>query len=191
MASRDEILKAVRRQSVRRADLPDLRQNWTGYADPWAQFQNMVEAVGGRCVRLGSAGEVRGYLAGVPEFAAASTRVVSAVEGVASTFDMGQVDDPHDLAVVDWAIMPGEFGVAENGAIWVTDERVKHRVIYFIAQHLALVLPADQIVNNMHEAYERIAPGASSLGLFISGPSKTADIEQSLVIGRMGRDRCR
>ncbi len=82
--------------------------------------------------------------------------------------------------------MPGEFGVAENGAIWVTDADVKHRAIYFIVQHLALILPTDQIVHNMHQAYERATVGSSSLGVFISGPSKTADIEQSLVIGAHG-----
>ena len=54
------------------------------------------------------------------------------------------------------------------------------------AGHLALILPTDQIVHNMHQAYERAVVGGSSLGLFISGPSKTADIEQSLVIGAHG-----
>jgi L-lactate dehydrogenase complex protein LldG len=63
---------------------------------------------------------------------------------------------------------------------------VKHRAIYFIVQHLALVLPADQLVDNMHQAYDRATVGSSSLGLFLSGPSKTADIEQSLVIGAHG-----
>jgi L-lactate dehydrogenase complex protein LldG len=87
---------------------------------------------------------------------------------------------------VDFAILPGKFGVAENGAVWVSDERVRHRVIYFLAQHLALVVPADQIVNNMHEAYEPLRFDGPGFGTFISGPSKTADIEQSLVIGAHG-----
>ncbi len=82
--------------------------------------------------------------------------------------------------------MAGQFGVAENGAVWVTDAGVRHRAIYFIVQHLALVLPSAALVHNLHEAYQRIAIGGSSLGLFISGPSKTADIEQSLVIGAHG-----
>ncbi len=105
---------------------------------------------------------------------------------VAGNCDLADVRDPHELESVDWAIMPGLFGVAENGAIWVTDEKVPHRAIYFIVQHLALVLPADQLVHNMHEAYDRLTVGTSSLGVFISGPSKTADIEQSLVIGAHG-----
>ncbi len=87
---------------------------------------------------------------------------------------------------MDYAVLRGHFCVAENGAIWVTDDTLKHRVLYFIPQHISLVVPASQIVHNMHEAYQRITVGAHKFAGFISGPSKTADIEQSLVIGAHG-----
>ncbi len=103
-----------------------------------------------------------------------------------TTFDIAKVDDPHHLENVDCAVLRGHFCVAENGAIWVTDDNVKHRVLYFIPQHISLVVPASQIVHNMHEAYSRITIGAHLLAGFISGPSKTADIKQSLVIGAHG-----
>ena len=80
----------------------------------------------------------------------------------------------------------GEFAVAENGAVWVPDQRMKHRVASFITQHLALIVPGDQIVHNMHQAYDRLNFEATGFGVFISGPSKTADIEPSLVIGAHG-----
>ena len=144
-----------------------------------------MAGVGGRTVRVRSVNEIRPFLAALPQFATAE-RIVSQVPDVAGNCDLADVRDPHELESVDWAIMPGHFGVAENGAIWVTDEQVPHRAIYFIVQHLALVLPADQLVHNMHEAYDRLTVGTSSLGVFISGPSKTADIEQSLVIGAHG-----
>jgi len=47
-----------------------------------------------------------------------------------------------------------------------------------------------QVVNDMHEAYARLAPREIGYGLFISGPSKTADTEQALVIGAQGARRC-
>jgi L-lactate dehydrogenase complex protein LldG len=96
------------------------------------------------------------------------------------------VTDPHDLEVLDFCVAPGVFGVAENAAVWITQDTVPHRAALFIAQHLVLVVPNREIVHNMHEAYARIDPEQVSFGIFISGPSKTADIEQSLVIGAHG-----
>ncbi|MEZ6046685.1 MAG: LUD domain-containing protein [Planctomycetaceae bacterium] len=106
--------------------------------------------------------------------------------------DLDAINDPHDLADVDFAIVPGEFGVAENGAIWVTDATMKYKALYFIAQHVVIVLKVSDLLHNMHEAYPRTGLGNDSFresphfGVFISGPSKTADIEQSLVIGAHG-----
>ena len=185
MSSRDNILRAIRAKDVPPAELPSLDHPWLRYADPLAQFQSLVESVGGRVVRVSSEEDLAKALDDLPEYASA-TQIVSGVDGVSSTVVIDSIDDPHGLEAVDFALFPGQFGVAENGAIWVTDETIKHRAIYFITQHLALVLPAGQIVHNLHEAYTGLAIGTSSLGLFISGPSKTADIEQSLVIGAHG-----
>lgn len=185
MNSRDRILSDLRAQQLPAAELPNLAQAWIRYDDPAAQFIGLVESVGGRVVRLASPGDLPAALAEIPAFTAAQ-QVVSAVAEVAGNVDLAAIDDPHALETVDFAVFPGEFAVAENGAVWVTDAQVPHRAIYFITQHLTLVVPADQIVHNLHEAYARITLGVSSLGVFISGPSKTADIEQSLVIGAHG-----
>jgi L-lactate dehydrogenase complex protein LldG len=88
------------------------------------------------------------------------------------------------LSEVEVLEVDGEFGVAENGAIWLTEEALPHRVAPFICQHL--VINVKKIVPNMHAAYEELKKPSSSFGLFLAGPSKTADIEQSLVIGAHG-----
>ena len=185
MTSKAEILSAIRDQHVAPAPLPALEEAWIRYDDRLEQFRQVLESVGGCFVRVSTLDEVGPRLAALPTYAAARS-VVSLVPGIASSVNLDDVDDPHQLETVDWAVMPAEFGVAENGAVWVTDAGLKHRAIYFIVQHLALVLRADQVVHNLHEAYARLAIGNSSLGVFISGPSKTADIEQSLVIGAHG-----
>ena len=83
-------------------------------------------------------------------------------------------------------MLPGELAVAENAAVWVSDEVVAQRVLYFLTQHLVLFVPAKRLLHNMHEAYGELEIGSTRFGAFVSGPSKTADIEQSLVIGAHG-----
>ena len=115
-------------------------------------------------------------------------------EASAGKVDVAAIEDPHDLAAVDLAILPGELAVAENAAVWVNGARVRQRVAYFLSQHVVLVIPHERIVNNMHEAYAWLQQsaagsspfGATTWGTFMSGPSKTADIEQALVIGAHG-----
>jgi len=185
MTSKQAILKAIRDHEIAPVELPALEGSWIKYDDRLAQFQSVVAGVGGRCVRVATPEGIHSTLASLPEFASAKS-IVSQLPNVAGNVRLDDIADPHELETIDFAVMPAEFGVAENGAIWLTDIGVTHRAIYFIVQHLALVLPTDAIVHNMHEAYERITVGNSSLGIFISGPSKTADIEQSLVIGAHG-----
>jgi L-lactate dehydrogenase complex protein LldG len=94
--------------------------------------------------------------------------------------------DPHNLADVDVAVVKGVLGVAENAATWVAEADVVHRVLPFIAQNLVIILHEADIVPTLHEAYARLNIRESNYGVFIAGPSKTADIEQSLVIGAHG-----
>jgi L-lactate dehydrogenase complex protein LldG len=186
MASRDDVLRAIRGHRPPPAELPDLAGRGITYADRPRQFAAVLESVGGRCLFTADLAAVNRALAALTEYATAKA-VVSLVPGVgAAKVDLGRVENPHELESMDFAILPGRFGVAENGAVWVTGEGVRHRVIFFIAQHLALVVPAGEILDNMHQAYERLAFTGPGFGAFISGPSKTADIEQSLVIGAHG-----
>ena len=191
MSSKQNILSVIRTHVVPSAELPSLEQSWIRFDDPLAQFQTLLESVGGRFVRVPNRAAIAGELEKVPEFVSAR-EIVSNVPDVTATIEpsrliaLAAIDDPHTLETIDWAILPAEFGVAENGAVWVTDGQLRQRAIYFITQHLVLVLAADRLVHNMHEAYARLTLGESSLGVFISGPSKTADIEQSLVIGAHG-----
>jgi L-lactate dehydrogenase complex protein LldG len=61
-----------------------------------------------------------------------------------------------------------------------------NRILPFSTEQLIIVIEAKNIVNNMHDAYAAIDIQENGYGVFIAGPSKTADIEQSLVIGAHG-----
>jgi L-lactate dehydrogenase complex protein LldG len=186
MASRDEILAAVRKHQPAAKDLPSLEQNWITYPDRLAQFSAVLKEIGGQCIPVTDAAEADRRLQEIPVYREAK-QIVSLVPGIGkSNFDYSAVSGPHALEPIDFAVMSGQFGVAENAAIWVTDRGLHLRVLFFIVQHLALVIPADQIVDNMHHAYERLQFERAEFGAFIAGPSKTADIEQSLVIGAHG-----
>jgi L-lactate dehydrogenase complex protein LldG len=114
-------------------------------------------------------------------------RIVSTVdEPPISTFVVAAETPPADLVEVEVAIVRGRFGVAENAAVWVDDERLPHRALPFVVEHLVLLLSTSDIVTNMHAAYGALGGHRPGYGMFVSGPSKTADIEQSLVIGAQG-----
>ncbi|MGH6693078.1 MAG: LutC/YkgG family protein, partial [Gammaproteobacteria bacterium] len=76
---------------------------------------------------------------------------------------------------------------AENGAVWVPAGSLPQPAALFLAEHVALVVRMGDVVADMHEAYARLARGPlPAYGVFVAGPSKTADIEQALVIGAHG-----
>ncbi|MHC2068536.1 LutC/YkgG family protein [Bremerella sp. T1] len=191
MSSKDQILKSVRNQLVPSAELPDLNQEWIHYEDAVAQFGEVLQAVGGTAVVVEGIDGLTSELAKIPFYTDAK-KTVSCIEGLVGTTDLDRVEDPHELEDVDYAVLPGEFAVAENAAVWVTDAKIRHRVVLFIPQHIALVIHCPDgnvegaIVHQMAEAYERLAFDKNQFGCFVSGPSKTADIEQSLVIGAHG-----
>ena len=186
-SSRDAILQAVRSRAVPPAPTPiPVITFGIRYDDPLRQYGESLAAVGGTLLTPVDAADAHRQLEELP-YIASSARVCSLVPGIGNpTVDLDAVTDPHELETVEVAILRGEFAIAENAAIWFPGRNVKHRVLPFITQHLVLVVPRDQIVHNMHEAYERLQFTESQFGVFISGPSKTADIEQSLVIGAHG-----
>jgi L-lactate dehydrogenase complex protein LldG len=190
MSSRDAILDSLRKNIPPSAALP-APVNGIRYADPIKQFEETLTVAGGTLVRAAAPHDLATELANIDVYAAAA-KIASLVPGIPSkNVDLNAIEDPHDLEGIDVAVIPGKFGVAENAAVWIPGETLTpHRAIFVIAQHLILIVPADQIVDNMHLAYERLQWSPKTFGIFISGPSKTADIEQSLVIGAHGARSC-
>jgi L-lactate dehydrogenase complex protein LldG len=186
LSARQEILTKLKRQLLDQVPLPDsLSGEWQHFEDPLQRFAEMIAMVGGSCTRVQSVSEISAQLATFEEWRSAQ-RIFSAISAIPGTVDLEAVDDPHTLENLDFVIYPGEFAVAENGAIWLTDRDLRHRVVFFITQYLALVVHSRDIVATMHDAYARAHVPQPGFGLFLSGPSKTADIEQSLVIGAHG-----
>jgi L-lactate dehydrogenase complex protein LldG len=190
MTSRDSILRDLRRNAPPLSPLPPAVSG-IEYADTVKQFEETFASVAGRCVHVADTAALREAVAKLDVYAKART-VASLVKEIDSrNIEPQTVEDPHQLAGVDVAVLLAEFGVAENGAVWIPGSVLgPNRAIFVIAQSVVLVLNAKQVVSNMHQAYERVQMERPGFGLFLSGPSKTADIEQSLVIGAHGARSC-
>ena len=179
MNSREKILTAVRASQVPEVTLPDLEGDWLSFADPRHQFLEALTAVGGQARVLAGPSELAAACEQVEPLRVA-TRVLSMVPEIPSAGgEWLQMTDPHELEPLQCCVVPGELAVAENAAVWLTDQTLPQRAALFIAQHLVLVVPTDRLVQNMHEAYARIPLDQVQFGIFVSGPSKTADIEQA------------
>jgi hypothetical protein len=77
-------------------------------------------------------------------------------------------------------------GVAETGSVWLTESELKVNALAFLAQHLVVLLDPERIVGNMHDAYRDRARFDARYGVFMTGPSATADIEGVLIPRRTG-----
>lgn len=87
---------------------------------------------------------------------------------------------------VDLFICEAKIGVAENGCLWFDDSILTQRLAAFACEHTLLIIDHKNIVPTMHQAYQKLEIAKYGYGVFIAGPSKTADIEQSLVVGAQG-----
>lgn len=195
MSSREDILQDIRRNTrlrYEKPDLSDLEQKALTYDDPVEQFCRIMEQVGGRAVVLNDGENINEVIQKLYPHA---KRIASALKEIhtdkevvsltCATFHPDEVERSGDLDGTDLAIIRGRVGVCENGAVWIQQD-VEQRAVYFISEALVIVLRRSDLVNNMHEAYRRIDTGTYGFGVFISGPSKTADIEQALVFGAHG-----
>jgi L-lactate dehydrogenase complex protein LldG len=158
----------------------------TGLADLRQSFKSVLESVGGECHLAADYAAARELVAG-SGILTPGGQVCSYVEAIArGNFDAEAAADVRDCRDVRVTLVKGEFGVAENGAVWVDASGLRHRGLLFLTENLVLVLEGKDIVPDMQSAYARIDFGRVRSGYFISGPSKTADIEQCLVIGAHG-----
>ena len=184
--SKSAILQRLQSVQVPECDLPKLdRPEWITYEDPVAKLVDVIRFVGGECKLLDSYAAIEDDLKSYAEFQAAK-QIWSNTDHLPGNVDLETFTTPHELDHIDFAIYNAEIAVAENGAVWVSDKNIKHRVVFFIAQHLILIVPRSGIVDNLYQAYKSIDIDSPGFNCWISGPSKTADIEQSLVIGAHG-----
>lgn len=183
MSNKEDILKRYRANVREKFDMPDLSDiKAITYPEPLVQFVKMSEMVGGQVIEVDPGRDVNVLIREL--FPDAKEIASNLPEITIATRNPDDVGRARDLNGTDVGIIRGEFGVAENACIWIP-QTMKEKAVMFISENLVILLPKSQIVNNMHEAYKRIKFNETydGYGTFISGPSKTADIAQVLVMG--------
>ena len=178
---KEELLEKLRRNTSEQYDMPTTDIHSISYEDTVAQFIEMSKAVGSNVIVAQQGDSLPNLVRqAYPEAKVIASNLTEL--GDIATLNPDTVNDAQVLNGTDVGVVAGEIGVAENGCVWIP-QPMKEKAVCFISEYLVIVLPKSGIVNNMHEAYDRITMPATGLGTFISGPSKTADIEQALVMG--------
>ena len=181
MSSKEEILKKYRANVKQKFDMPRLDDiKAVSYPDPLAQFVTMSKTVGGQVVEIAEGQDINAKIREL--FPDAKEIASNLPEVTIATRNPDTVEQASDLNGTDVGVIQGMFGVAENGCIWIP-QTMKEKAVCFISENLVILLKRTEIVNNMHKAYRRIEFNDYGYGSFISGPSKTADIAQVLVMG--------
>ena len=193
MASKEDILSKYRANVREKFDMPDLSDiKATTYPDPLLQFMNMTKSVGGNAIEVEKGRDINELIKELyPDAKEIASNLPEITIATRNPDDVGRA---RDLNGTDIGVVRGVFGVAENACVWIP-QQMKEKAVMFISENLVILLDKKQIVNNMHEAYKRLSDQANSqeplaksfndygYGSFISGPSKTADIAQVLVMG--------
>lgn len=178
---KEELFAKLRANTHEQFDMPDMNLQGIQYADTLQQFIEMTKTVGAHVIEARKGDDLNDIVRGAyPE---AKVFASNLPEITIAEKNPDTVAEAKDLNGTDVGIVRGEIGVAENGCIWIP-QTMKEKAILFISEYLVIFLDKKNVVNNMHEAYARIDMNpAYNFGTFISGPSKTADIEQALVMG--------
>jgi L-lactate dehydrogenase complex protein LldG len=182
MAGKQEFFASLAPTSVEPTPMPVLPTS-TIDAPLRDVFASVLQSVGGELGQGERLVDVDRRVAGLLD---EGRQVLSLVDGVVGNRDPAAVTDPHQLGDLDYTVAPARLAVAENGCVWISGDDLVTRNAVFICEHLIAVVDEDNLVGTLSDAIDRVGALGGGWGVFVSGPSKTADIEQALVMGAHG-----
>ncbi len=185
MNSRHKILASISANKPAYVDLPLINmEQVTNYNDLVEQFTTMLKSIGGEVFKLVDINDLEPLINNERKKGSLIINTINRSLAEEERINSGEI--AAVLETVHKAYIKGSIGVAENGAVWISESQMINRLLPFICQHLVIVLEKEKLVATMHQAYQQVNVFDEGFGVFIAGPSKTADIEQSLVIGAHG-----
>lgn len=168
-------------------------QNPSSSVEICGQFKTSLEAVDGHCVIVQGDLEVAQALTNIIQGGRIAISDNPEVERLLQLTDLaidelGIAPDAHDIFRFDVGISTVQAAIAETGTLVLDSTRERHRLLSLVPPvHIAIV-KASQICRTLAEVLavirkdKEISPAVT----FITGPSRTADIELTLAIGVHG-----
>ena len=183
MSSRDTILAAVRAHKPK-LDRPEplVPMFDETQAELTSTFKDMLEKMGGSML----ASDTEHPLAEVKLMIADANVICSNAPEIEGNFMLSVDTKPIELAEIDLGVVRAAFGVAETGSVCLTEVELGINTLGYLPQHLIVLLDPDDIVINIHHAYQQPQFHTANYAVFQTGPSATADIEGVLIHGAQG-----
>lgn len=183
--AKEAILKAIRQNKPAAVERPLLRDfGRSGVEGELLEtFKQHLKAADGGYCDVKDAGEAQWLLRQIHPDAKITCSVVPEIKG---NREIKETDDPHTLENVEVGVVRAQFGVAENGAVWLAQKDLVVNALGFLSQHLIILLDPQAIIMHMHEAYQKVDIASQNYGCFMMGPSATADISAVHISGAQG-----
>lgn len=186
MSSKNEILSRLRGNVRETYDMPDLSFKKLEFDDPVAEYiKQTTTTAAAKLIEVKDGDDLNELIRqAYPD----AKLIASVVPGINTTINPDEVEKAQDLDKVDVTVLEGGVACAENACVWIP-MNMKEKACMFTAVSLVVIVSRKNIVSNMHEAYKRLEEqgydntSKYGFGTFMSGASKTADIEQTLVYG--------
>jgi L-lactate dehydrogenase complex protein LldG len=183
MSSKDSFLAKIRAAQPAAVEMPDIPLFATPEGDRIERFIAGLALYGGVAQRVATVDDARDAI--YAKFGK-DVALCSVVDAIPGTRVIGADTVPSSLHDVEVAVVPGRFGVAETGSVWLSEAEYRVNSIGYLAQHLVIVLDESSIVDGLQDAYRRDDFNHARYAVLVTGPSATADIEGVLVRGAQG-----
>ena len=199
MEAREEILGRLR-ENGEIVHMPSAWQSGRRYTYLTAQFEKALTAVGGQVIRVGNFDEAVMALGD-------SLREIEVEKGIVNG-ELIETNLPHQFPDIEWHVVGQSDGdlrdfcavadvgisgataaLAETGSVLIESGAGKSRMATLLPPVHIVILPAERITADLFtwSAARNGLPPTNMV--FVSGPSKTADIEQTLAVGVHGPKR--
>lgn len=192
--SAHELLPVISHASAR--GLPTAPASSVSVLELLNQFRERLTAVGGKCSAVANEQEAAAVLAAIvaeknPGRVARSNspRVERLITALAAEVEILASPEKQDLFTCEMGITEAQWAIAESGTLVLESDQERHRLVSLVPPIHVAILDADRIRRTMAEVLHSVHhadTGLSRAVTFITGTSRTSDIELTLAIGVHG-----